>query len=165
MFFDIFGINHIFLRPFLLYLQYSCLLLKACSSIKSYKCGVRSCPGSQIGRMWAGCRSTFHLYVRLVSTGQGKRPHEPHCFSGQMDLRSDWITMCELLLKWVYIEIILRESGCGLSITVCPRTAGLVISFGLILQNGIKLDRLSSFKFLWFCEPILFLEVCNEFEP
>lgn len=86
--------------------------------------------------------------MRLVSTGQGKRPHEPHCFSGQMDLRSDWITMCELLLKWVYIEIILRESGCGLSITVCPRTAGLVISFGLILQNGIKLDRLSSFKFL-----------------
>lgn len=123
MFFDIFGINHIFLRRFLLlYLQYSCLLLKACSLIKSYKCGVRSCPGSQIGRACAGCRSIFHLCVRPVSTGQGKRPHEPHRFSGQMDFRSDWITRCELLLKWVDIEIILRESGCGSSIIVCPRT-------------------------------------------
>lgn len=43
---------------------------------------------------------------------------------------------------------------------------GLVISFGLIvLQNGIKLKHISSFKLLWFCEPILFLEISSEFEP
>lgn len=74
-------------------------------------------------------------------------------FNGQVDLKLDWITRYELLLKWVNVEITFSGNQVVVHRLLC--VTGLVISFGQsLLQNEIKLDKLilSNFK-LWFYEP------------
>lgn len=126
--------------------------------IKSYKCGVlqflHSCPGRQIGRMCDGCRPIFHLCARLVNVGHGKSPCDPHCsFSGLVDFRLNWITMCEPLVKWVEItssrnQVVVHPNYCVLQTSYFLSLS----SVGLMeLINKMGLSSIISYPVLNFC--------------